>query len=270
MQYRLLSSIFYSNNNEYLKIYSDRYNSESSYRFDFNIKGNNAFLVINHDIVQRIETIYTLDRDLLEKMNRVPPIALQQYTKKCLVDEIKMTNEIEGVNSTRKEINEILNDKTENNKNKRLYGLVKKYELLMEEEIKLNCCKDIRDLYDELVLEEVIEEDLKNKPDGRVFRKEKVYVQNSTGKIIHYGIYPEEDIIFNMIKGLNILNNDEYNYMIRIAVFHYLFGYIHPFYDGNGRTSRFISSYLLSKKLQFLVSYKLSYLYANSKYFIWR
>ena len=47
--------------------------------------------------------------------------------------------------------------------------------------------------------------------------------------------------------------------MIRIAIFHYLFGYIHPFYDGNGRTSRFINSYLLSKKLQFLVSYKLSY-----------
>lgn len=259
MQYKLLSSIFYSNNSEYLKIYTNRYNSESSYRFDFNIKGNNAFLVINHDILQRIETIYTLDRDLLEKMNSVPPIALQQYTKKCLVDEIKMTNEIEGVNSTRKEINEILNDKTENNKKRRLYGLVKKYELLMEEEIKLKCYEDIRELYDELVLKEVIEEDLKNQPDGKIFRKEKVYVQNPTGKIIHDGIYPEEDIILNMTKGLNILNNDEYNYMIRIAIFHYLFGYIHPFYDGNGRTSRFISSYLLSKKLQFLVSYKLSY-----------
>ena len=90
MQYQPLSSIFYSNNSEYFEIYADRYNSESSYRFDFNIKGNNAFLVINHDILQRIETIYTLDRDLLVKMNSLPPIALQQYAKKCLVDEIKM------------------------------------------------------------------------------------------------------------------------------------------------------------------------------------
>ena len=170
-----------------------------------------------------------------------------------------MTNEIEGVNSTRKEINEILNDKTENNKKRRLYGFVKKYELLMEEEIKLKSCEDIRKLYDELVLKEVIEEDLKNKPDGSIFRKEMVYVHSPTGKIIHDGVYPEENIILNMTNGLNILNNDEYNYMIRIAVFHYLFGYIHPFYDGNGRTSRFISSYLLSRKLQFLVSYKLSH-----------
>lgn len=259
MQYKRLSGIFYSNNNEYLKVYSDRYNSESTYRFDFDIKGNKAFLVINHDILQRIDDIYTLNRDLLKKMNNLPPIALQQYAKKCLVDEIKMTNEIEGVNSTRKEINEILNDKTENNKKRRLYGLVKKYELLMEEEINLESCEDIRKLYDELVLQEVLEEDLGNKPDGKIFRQGKVYVQDPTGKQIHTGIYPEDEIINNMTKGLSILNNDNYNYMVRIAIFHYLFGYIHPFYDGNGRTSRFISSYLLSKKLQFLVSYKLSY-----------
>ena len=37
-----------------------------------------------------------------------------------------------------------------------------------------------------------------------------------------------------------------------------MFGYIHPFYDGNGRTSRFISSYLLAQKLEFLVACRLS------------
>lgn len=258
MQYKPLSSIFYSNNNEYLKIYTNRYNSESTYRFNFKIKENNAFLIINNDILRGIESIYKLNCDLLKKVHRVPLIALKQYRKKCLVDEIKITNEIEGVNSTRKEINDILNSKVENNKNTRLYGLVKKYDLLEEEEIKLNCCEDIRELYNELVLKEVIEEDSKNKPDGKIFRKEEVYVQNPTGKIIHSGVYPEENIIFNMTKGLNILNNDEYGYMIRIAVFHYIFGYIHPFYDGNGRTSRFISSYLLSKNLHPLVSYKLA------------
>lgn len=259
MKYKALSSIFYSDNNEYIKIYKDRYNSESTYRFNFNVSGYDSFVVINHDILQRVESIMELDRNLSKKMNKVPPIALSQYTKKCLIDEIRMTNEIEGVISTRKEINEILNDKTNENKKRRLYGLVKKYELLMEEDIQLSKCEDIRKLYDELVLKEVVEENSQNSPDGLIFRKEKVYVQNPSGKVIHSGVCPEDELIKCMNNGLNILNNEEYNFLIRIAVFHYMFGYMHPFYDGNGRTSRFISSYLLSKKLQYLVSYKLSY-----------
>ena len=44
----------------------------------------------------------------LELIYHVPEIALRQYTKKCLIDEIRMTNQIEGVNSTKKEINDIL------------------------------------------------------------------------------------------------------------------------------------------------------------------
>ena len=55
----------------------------------------------------------------------------------------------------------------------------------MEEEINLESCEDIRKLYDELGLQEVLEEDLGNKPDGKIFRQGKVYVQDPTGKQIH-------------------------------------------------------------------------------------
>ncbi len=70
---------------------------------------------------------------------------------------------------------------------------------------------------------------------------------------------PERKIIETFEQSLSVLNNDDIDIFIRIAVFHYLFGYIHPFYDGNGRTSRFISSYLLSQQLTPLIGFRLSY-----------
>lgn len=260
MEYKQLSSLFYSDNKNYNDIYLARYNSETAYRFNFSINNNPAFVLLTNEIVRKMEIILDKNYILKEKATHIiPGIAISQYTKKCLIDEIKMTNEIEGVYSTRKEIAEILNDKTENKKRRRLYGLVKKYSMLLKENLKLESCKDIRSLYDELVLSEVIAEDPQNEPDGIIFRKGPVFVQSPTGEKIHTGITPEEQIIEVMSECLNIFKNDEYNYLINIAVFHYMFGYIHPFYDGNGRTSRFISSYLLSTKLHFLVSYRISY-----------
>lgn len=259
MEYKLLSSIFYSNNSQYDDIYNQRFNSESTYKFNFYIDGNQAFVVINSELLQKNNKIMTLDKTLSRLMQKLPGIALNQYIKTCLIDEIKMTNEIEGVYSTRKEINDIIENIKKDSKRDRLYGLVKKYELLLNEKIELNTCEDIRNLYNDLVLKEVVDDDALNKPDGKIFRANPVHVQSATGKNIHDGLYPEDSIIDSMTNALNILNNEDYDLLIRIAVFHYMFGYIHPFYDGNGRTSRFISSYLLSRQLQVLVSYRLSY-----------
>ena len=69
---------------------------------------------------------------------------------------------------------------------------------------------------------------------------------------------PEDKIIAAMSDALNFLNNDKYPALVRIAVFHYLFVYIHPFYDGNGRTARFISSAYIAKHLHPLIALRLA------------
>jgi Fic family protein len=77
--------------------------------------------------------------------------------------------------------------------------------------------------------------------------------------VIHHGVYPEENIITSMNAAINILNDSSIEPLFRISIFHYLFGYIHPFYNGNGRLNRFISSYYLANVLEPIMGYRLSY-----------
>mgnify|MGYP002624971330 CR=1 FL=1 len=69
---------------------------------------------------------------------------------------------------------------------------------------------------------------------------------------------PESKIIETFEQSLSVLNDDDIDIFIRIAVFHYLFGYIHPFYDGNGRTARFISSSYIARRLHPLIALRLA------------
>ena len=207
-------------------------------------------------IVEKISNIYKYNIKLLKTKNEIPKIAIEQYTNKCLIDEIKLTNQIEGVYSTRKEIQSILKSNEEDKK--RFSSLINKYKKLEESSIKINTCKDIRELYDEILLMEISKENSKDIPDGTVFRKGPVFVTGRYGQIIHEGITPEAKIAEIMTKLLDFMKNHDSNALIKIGIFHYMFGYVHPFYNGNGRLSRFISSYLLSQELENIVAYQLS------------
>ncbi len=69
-----------------------------------------------------------------------------------------------------------------------------------------------------------------------------------------------------METALEILHSDEYPLLVRLGLFHYLFAYIHPFYDGNGRTDRFITSYFLKQDFHTLLALRLSvYIKKNRK-----
>lgn len=130
--------------------------------------------------------------------------------------------------------------------------------LIRNEPISLKNCKDIRDIYDEVFLEEIVYEEPDNKPDGEIFRKESVSIHSDTDKVIHVGLTPESKIIEATTLALQFLNDDSIEELFRICIFHYLIEYIHPFYDGNGRLGRLILSYGISKVLSPLISFRIS------------
>lgn len=257
--YDSLNKIYYKHPEYYNQCYKDRIDNEFSIHLNINISGNQAFFLQTPELFQKIISIMKNNNILTHLLYNLPRKAINQYAEKCLIDEIILTNNIEGVHSTRKEINEILIEPEGRKNNNRFIGLVNRYNMLGKQKISLETCNDIRQIYDELVLEEVSLSDKNNIPDGRIFRKSGVNVHSVTDKIIHKGVTPENEIQDYLNKSLKFLNDGNINIYFRIAIFHYLFGYIHPFYDGNGRTSRFISSYLLTDELNGLIGYRLSY-----------
>ena len=263
MAYKELKKIYYEDQETYRTTYMQRYSSENSVHLDFDVAGYQAFFVQCEEVINLTIQILKLDKEIYKLRTRLPKVALEQYSKRCLIDEIVITNNIEGVYSSRKEIGAALSileeQSTKKGKKNVFLGLVNKYyKLLSHEIVPLQTCQNIREIYDEIVLEEVVSENKHNAPDGQIFRKDMTEVYAATGKSIHKGKYPESEIISYMEKALKFLNNEEVQALYRICLFHYMIEYIHPFYDGNGRLGRFILSYCISENLERLLAYRIS------------
>lgn len=263
MAYRELKKLYYGDRETYRQAYEQRFSSDNTVRLDFDVAGHQAFFVQCDDVIRLTYQISKLDKDIYKLRKQLPPVALQQYSKRCLIDEIVITNSIEGVYSSRKEIGEALRVLEEQSARKgrkpAFLGLVNKYrKLLRHEPIPLRTCRDIRDIYDEIVLEEVVRENKNHMPDGQIFRKDLTEVFSATGKTIHRGKYPETEIIAYMEKALAFLNDETILPPYRICLFHYMMGFIYPFYDGNGRLGRFILSYCIAENYEQLLAYRIS------------
>lgn len=260
--YESLLEIFYKDRNAYDQICEERLSSDNSTFLPLEIRNEKTFYLLTKEVHNQILSMYKMNLKVNMILQQLPEVAVDHFCRRCLIDEIVLTNGIEGVISTRKDIGDILDNvpSRSKEKNERLSGLVHKYLKLQKgEKIPLFTCQDVRELYDELFLNEVTSSAPDNKPDGEFFRKGSVEVRTQTQKSIHSGIEPESKIIEAMQSALDFINNDEENILIKVAVFHYYIGYIHPFYDGNGRLSRFISSYLITQEFTPVLAYRLSY-----------
>lgn len=261
MKYKTLTKEYYKGAEAYNHLYQTRINSDECVHLDFNIHGNPAFFMETPELLKKIIRIERRKYEVAVMKNKLPEAALKQFARKTLIDEIVITNDIEGVNSTRREIEDILDDLAAKSKRNRFQGLVNKYIALQDSQAKISIhtCRDIRSIYDEIFLAEVLEDDDKNAPEGEFFRENPVYVRNARMEIIHQGVVPESNIISDMNKALALLENEDIDVNLKIGLFHYLFGYIHPFYDANGRMARFISSYMLAEHVEALLGYQISF-----------
>ncbi len=194
-------------------------------------------------------------------INKLPSFVKTAYFKKIIISEAKSNNEIEGIKVTKEELKSVLDELEKSEiKNKMFLGMMRTYRYIDQIE-PLRDIKEFRILYNNVVSDKIKSVDI---PDGKLFRNGYVEV-NDGSKRTHIGIESEEKIVEALTKLIHYLQEDTHPLLYRILVAHYYYEYIHPFYDGNGRTGRILVGIYLARYLEKFTGVTFSYTVNRNK-----
>ena len=219
------------------------------------------FFVLTKDLVLKLEKVLNNSTKIKHLSSLQPGIANDSYIKHLLINELQSTNETENVRSTKKEIAASINKIK--GANKRFDGLVNQYLMIENGNIEFNNLSDIRKIFDTIVLSEIKDKDL---PDGNLFRKNSIGVYDeSKNKWIHRNEFTEPEIYEFLTLILEFIKHFNAPEVFKIMASHFMFEYLHPFYDGNGRLGRFLLAKLLNESLDSFTALTFSYVVNNNK-----
>ena len=265
MAYRTLKSIFHERD----RAGADgeersRRDSPAAIEWDLLIGEHSMFALMTPQIVALVERIMAYEPRIRHEWDGLPGRARDDYLDGMIIDEIQATNEIEQVRSTRKEISAALKALAEEQAvgSRRFVEMVRLYLGIEEPDTRgPQTLDDIRTVYDAVTAGEISADDA---PDGERFRAGPVFIESGSGTV-HSGLSPESAINDALTLMVAQGRNDEIPLLVRAVVAHFVFEYAHPFYDGNGRTGRYLLALDLRQVLAPYASLALSATLADNK-----
>ncbi|EIK79521.1 filamentation induced by cAMP protein Fic [Gardnerella vaginalis 55152] len=230
--------------------YSLRIDNPVTYRSGIVFDAHEIFAMCVTDLVTYMNDIVYAEKAVEKAWDELPRFAQREYLMQLIAKEVQNTNIIEGVHSTRKELSKALDAASEQNKHTRFSEFTKLFlELVDSNECDTSIpqtLQDIRKIYDSIMQGELESGDI---PDGEIFRKKKVSIRDGANNVVHDGDATEAEIQDHLTQMLSLMNSSEVPTLIKACMCHYAFESVHPFYDGNGRTGRFLLALQLHEHL---------------------
>ena len=170
----------------------------------------------------------------------------EEYFKNSLLEEAIASSQIEGAATTTRVARDMIKSgRRPRNESEQMivnnYNAIREIETRLEEELSVGLILDIH----ELMTTETSASIYAGK-----FRDHPIYVTDHIDGEVAFTAPDEkevESLISSLIKFIN--NDDDFVHpIIKASVLHFIFGYIHPFGDGNGRTARALFYWYLIKK----------------------
>ena len=225
-------------------------------------KGKNIFVVLSKELKERIALIDDLAKknifeELDEEVKRNVVIDAQ-------TDEAFYSSVIEGAHTTKKRTKQMIENEVKP-KNKDEKMVFNNYQALfyilgnigeaISEEVLLR-------IYNIVTNETLDKDEIVNK-----YRLDQNEVRNLEAVIY---VPPEAEKVQEMMDSLfEFMSKDDderIHPILKAVIFHYYFVYVHPFYDGNGRTARALTyMYLLQNGYDFFKYFSISNIISEAR-----
>ena len=263
-----VSSRRFENHKEQLSL---RLEAESTFRTGIMLKHGELFCAVPRELSVANEQVLRRERKVSALWKALPPVALGSFLRSLILDEVVYSNEIEGVHSTRRQIEAALNEAKRDTSS--LAGASEKPHAPFMEFARLylgltdnpqlpSTLQEIRDIYDAVVRDSL---DKRDQIKHSLFRTRPVVIESNRGKILHEGVTPEDSIKKMLDQMLALMHSEDMPETYSALLSHFLFEYIHPFYDGNGRTGRYLLALSLNAPLSQPTVLSLSRVIAENK-----
>lgn len=278
MAYPTLEKLFYRDaSSERFQHHEEQYRlrleAESTFRTGIMLEHGELFCAVPRELSTVTEQVLRRERRVSALWRALPTAALGAYLRGLILDEVVSSNDIEGVHSTRRQIEDALEEAERDTAS--LAGAAERPHAPFREFARLylgltdrdnppslpRTPQDIRDIYDAVMRGALDERD---RIEGGLFRSGPVVIEHR-GKVMHRGVSPEPAIRSMLEQMISLMGSEDMPELYSSLLAHFLFEYVHPFYDGNGRTGRYLLALGLSRPLSQATVLSLSRTVAENK-----